>query len=137
MKFLNTKQTEYNLSLDNDFYQRGGVDVMLHVKTKENAVIVTLPSLKDEVKMRLWFKIFLFDIERNSEVNNITIRTSRNEKINGTNEINLKLNGIGVMIQPMSTEDWMCFIPMMAGEGKVKEKSGKKEKEEPATAGGE
>jgi hypothetical protein len=135
MKFLATDRPEFNLSMDNDFYQRGGADVMLHVKTKKNAVVVTLPSIKDEVKMRLWFKIFLLDIERNSEVNSITIKTSRSERINGTNEINLKLNGIGVMIVPMSNEDWMCFIPMMAGEGKAKEKNKKDKEEAPAVAG--
>lgn len=126
MKLMNTaNQPEYSLSIPDDCYQRG-IDIMMHVMTKKNQVIITLPSLRDEVKMRGFFKVFLFDSERNAEVNNITIRTQRDEKVNGVQEIILKTNGAGGMIVPVNNQDWMFFSPSLPLESSVKAKKSDK-----------
>jgi hypothetical protein len=91
---------------------------------------LSLPSLKDEIKMRMWFKIFIFDNEKNAETNNITLKASGNEKINGASELVFKTNGAGAIIQPIGDSDWMCFIPAMPVE--IKKKKKEEEFQEPA-----
>jgi hypothetical protein len=132
MKLLKINLPEQNLSIPDDCYQRG-IDIMLHVETKKNAVVLTLPSLRDEVRMRGFFKIFLFDTERNCEVNNITIRTQRDEKMNGVSEIVLESNGAGAMIVPVNGQDWMFFSPSTPKVEKTKKE--KEQAEEPALSG--
>lgn len=121
MKLLKINQPEQHLSIPDDCYQRG-IDIMLHIETKKSAVVLTLPSLRDEVKMRGFFKIFLFDTERNAEVNSITIRTQRDEKINGVQEIILKSNGAGAMIVPVNGQDWMFFTSFIPKFEKAKKR---------------
>lgn len=122
MKLMNTaNQKEYGLSIPDDCYQRG-IDIMLHVMTEKTDVILTLPSLRDEIKMRGFFKVFVFDTERNAEANNIVIRTQRNEKINGVSEIILQVNGAGGMIVPVNNQDWMFFPAFTAKYDKPKKR---------------
>lgn len=130
MKIVKINVSGQPLMIPSECYERAGCDVFFYVSTKSTPMELSLPSLKDEIKMRMWFKIFIFDNEKNAETNNITLKASGNEKINGASELVLKTNGAAVIIQPIGDSDWMCFTPAMPVE--IKKKKKEEELQEPA-----
>lgn len=120
MKIVKINYSEQPLTIPQDCYDRVGCDVFFHVPTKEKPMVVNLPSLKTEVRMRLWFKVFILDVEKNAETNNITINAAGEEKVNGVSKLTLKTNGACVMLIPVGASDWICFTPSLPDKKKKK-----------------
>lgn len=134
MKFIKIQLPESNLVIPEDCYQRAGVNVCAQVYAKKNPVTLILPSLMGDLKMRFHFKVFVFDIERSAEENNITVKAVGDERINGASEIVLKTNGACVIVQPVGDKDWFCFTPSMPLEVEKKKVVSKKGEEEVAAS---
>ena len=117
MKISKVVVPDITLQVPDECYMRGE-DALFHVQTAKRPMVVNLPSIAKETRMRWGWCMFIFDSERNAEKNNITIRAVGDDRINGVTELVLKANGICVMIQPVGINDWVCFIPVMPDAGK-------------------
>lgn len=120
MKLIKVTEPERTLMIPDECYQTVGRHAYFHVYTSKNQVILNLPSLQHEIKMRFWFNIFIFDIDKNCEVNNIIVRAEKGEFINGKSEIVLKSNGVGAMLAPLGNNDWMCVASITPSPEKIK-----------------
>lgn len=113
MQQVKINSTEATIVIPKEVYERAGNDIFAHIAPQKTPVTITLPSLRDEIKMRFWFKIFLLSLEKTAESNIIIVKAHGKEMINGQSEIAFNSNGTGVMIIPVGNDDWMCFLPAM------------------------
>lgn len=95
-------------------------ELLLNCNTQKMAVDALLPSIQS-LGYR-WIDIRLFDQDRNCSKNNITIRPSDGDRVNGSTEpIVLKDNGAGVLLMIFGQNDWKCIV--LAGEKASKSKA--------------
>jgi hypothetical protein len=82
-------------------------NLLLNCATKAGAMEVLMPSIIS-LNWR-WVDILVFDHENSAGKNNITIKPSEGNKINGSEEpIILKNNGAGAIFRIFGVNDWKC-----------------------------